>query len=70
MSKKRPRSEDPDTYLSINQTCARFGISRRTFYRLLADEPGLAALVIRIPPGSGRIRVPLNRFERWLLERQ
>lgn len=70
MSTKHRRTEGPDTYLSINQTCERFGISRRTFYRLLADEPGLAALVIRIPPGSGRIRVPLNRFERWLLERQ
>ena len=69
MSKKRARGESPDTYLSINQTCERFGISRRTFYRMLED-PSLADLVVRIPPGTGRIRVPLKRFERWLLERQ
>ena len=66
----RRKDAEPDTYASINEACERFGISRRTFYRMLAEEPGLAELVVRIPPGSGRIRVPLNRFERWLLERQ
>jgi len=67
--RRSSRDRDPDSYLSINQTCQRFGISRRTFYRMLED-PSLADLVVRIPPGTGRIRVPLKRFERWLLERQ
>ncbi|MEZ6184086.1 MAG: helix-turn-helix domain-containing protein [Planctomycetota bacterium] len=61
----------PDTYLSINEVCERFGLSRRTFYRMLADpRSGLAKVVVRIPPRTGRIRVPLKRFEKWLLERQ
>lgn len=63
--------ESPDSYVSIDEACARFGISRRTFYRLLADpEGGLDQVVIRIPPRTGHIRVPVQRFEQWLRSRQ
>lgn len=62
---------EPDTYLTINDVCERFGLSRRTFYRMLANRrSGLQKVVVRIPPRTGRIRVPLKRFEKWLLERQ
>jgi excisionase family DNA binding protein len=62
---------EPDTYLTIDAACARFGLSRRTFYRMLADrKSGLRKVVVRIPPRTGHIRVPANRFEQWLLERQ
>lgn len=58
---------DPDTYVSVDEACQRFGISRRSFYRWLAlPETGLAAVVVRVPPPRGRIRVPVRRFERWL----
>lgn len=61
----------PDTYTTINAACHRFGISRSTFYRMLADpSSGLAELIIRIPPGTGRIRVPLQAFERWLCSKR
>ena len=63
------RSTDPnhpDTYLTVNEACARFGFSRRSFYRWLADpETGLCEVVVRIPPRTGRIRVPLLALERW-----
>ncbi len=58
---------DPDTYVAVNEVCQRFGISRRSFYRWLADpNTGLIDVVVRIPPGTGRIRVPLKRFEQWI----
>lgn len=64
-------SDGPDAYLSIDEACARFGISRRTFYRLLADPEGsLDRVVLRIPPRTGHIRVPIKRFEQWLRARQ
>jgi predicted DNA-binding transcriptional regulator AlpA len=68
----QPREPEPaDAYLSIDEACARFGISRRTFYRLLADpEGGLDRVVLRIPPRTGHIRVPMKRFEQWLRARQ
>jgi len=62
---------EPDTYLTIDAACARFGFSRRTFYRMLANrKSGLCKVVVRVPPRTGHIRVPANRFEQWLLERQ
>ena len=33
---------------------------------MLGREPELADLVVRIPPETGRIRVPLLQFESWL----
>ena len=60
-------SFDPDTYVSVDETCERFGFSRRSFYRWLAlPETGLAEVVVRVPPPHGRIRVPVRRFEEWL----
>lgn len=70
---KRPgeASPVPDTYVSINEVCRQFGFSRQTFYRMLADpDGGLGELVLRIPPRTGRIRVPVRRFEAWLLARR
>jgi len=58
-------------YLTINQVCERYGISRSTFYRMLADpRSGLRGVVVRIPPPLGRIRVPVKAFEAWLKRRQ
>lgn len=67
----RPRdATEPDVFVSINEACRRFGLSRRTFYRMLADPSGgLTALVIRVPRGTGHIRVPVRRFEAWLRAR-
>lgn len=68
----RPRdaTEPSDSFVSINEACRRFGLSRRTFYRMLSDPSGgLTALVIRVPRGSGHIRVPVRRFEAWLRAR-
>lgn len=68
-AKKEPKR--PDTFVSVNEACRLFGVSRRTFYRMLADpEGGLDELVLRIPPKTGRYRVPVRRFEQWLRERQ
>lgn len=64
------RSGDPEpeeTFLTIDEACRRFGLGRRTFYRMLADPGGgLAQVVVRVPPGTGHIRVPVRRFEAWL----
>ena len=65
-----PPAHTPDTYATINAACSQFGFSRSTFYRMLADSTsGLREILSRIPPGSGRIRVPLQAFEAWLLRR-
>lgn len=70
MRSKKSRTKStpaPDTYLSVNEACEQIGISRRSFYRWLADpRTGLAGVVVRIPPGTGRIRVPVRRFEQWV----
>lgn len=61
----------PDTYVAVNEACRRFGVSRRTFYRMLADpDAGLAEVVLRIPPRTGPYRVPVRAFEQWLRARQ
>ena len=53
-------------YLSVNQACEVAGFSRTTFYKILDDKSsGLATIVCRIP-GSGRIRVPSERYARWI----
>tara|TARA_B100000965_G_C19361680_1_gene656279 strand:- start:253 stop:450 length:198 start_codon:yes stop_codon:yes gene_type:complete len=58
-------------FLTINQVCKRYGISRSTFYRMLADpQSGLRGVVVRIPPPTGRVRVPVAAFEAWLKRRQ
>lgn len=67
----RDQPEPPDTFLSIDEACRLFGVSRRTFYRMLADRrAGLGKVVLRIPPRTGHIRVPVRRFEEWLRARQ
>ena len=58
-----------DTYLSVNQACRQFGFSRSTFYRMLHDPKlDLEDVVVRIPPVTGRIKIPAQRFEEWLRE--
>lgn len=58
-----------ERYDSVTGTCKRFRISRSTFYRMLADRhSGLSKILIRIPPITGRIRVPQSAFEEWLLK--
>jgi hypothetical protein len=38
---------------------------------MLADpRSGLRAIVVRIPPPRGRVRVPVAEFEEWLRRRQ
>jgi hypothetical protein len=63
-------SSPVDRYVSVNEACAQFSISRATFYRMLdAPSSGLREIVIRVPPVTGHLRIPLNRFERWLQAR-
>lgn len=72
-STRRTEGADPgpDTYVGVNEACRRFGISRRTFYRMLAEaDAGLAEVVLRIPPRTGPYRVPVRAFEQWLRARQ
>tara|TARA_R110002072_G_scaffold254391_1_gene413259 strand:- start:2191 stop:2412 length:222 start_codon:yes stop_codon:yes gene_type:complete len=57
----------PCRYATINETCDLFGFSRSTFYRMLEDpDLGLKQVVVRIPPVTGRIRVPVDAFEALL----
>jgi hypothetical protein len=65
------RDDDGDVYLSVRETCERFQISRATFDRMLSDSSsGLAEVIIRLPPVTGRVKVPLRAFEAWLRERR
>ena len=53
-------------YLTVNKSCEVAGFSRTTFYKILDDKSsGLSIIVCRIP-GSGRIRIPSERFIRWI----
>lgn len=64
-------TETKPEFLSIDEVCERYGISRSTFYRMLGNpKNGLRGVVVRIPPPRGRIRVPLEAFEAWLKKRQ
>lgn len=64
-------ADQPQRYLSVNELCRRYGISRTSFYRMRATpELGLAEILVRIPPPNGRIRVPLGAFEAWLRRRR
>lgn len=67
-----PQPTEVDSYVSINEICQQFDISRATFYRMLADPKNrkLQEFVVRIPPGHGRIRVPLRKFEMFIKKRQ
>ncbi len=63
----KAQNGQPDQYLSVDQTCSQFTLSRSTFYRLLRDAgSGLNELIVRVPPRTGRIRVPARGFEEWL----
>lgn len=66
-----PTADQPQHYLSVNELCRRYGISRTSFYRMRATpELGLAEILVRIPPPNGRIRVPVGAFEEWLRRRR
>jgi len=63
--------ETAERYLSINDACQAFSFSRSTFYRMLDDpRSGLQEIVIRIPPVTGRIKVPHAAFEAWLRQKR
>jgi hypothetical protein len=61
--------DDLDTYLPVNATCARFGLSRSTLYKMLRDHPELEAegVVFRVPPCTGRLRIAFRAFQTWLV---
>lgn len=64
-------NETRPEFLSIDEVCRRYAFSRSTFYRMLGDpKSGLRAVVVRIPPPRGRVRVPVEAFEAWLRRRQ
>jgi predicted DNA-binding transcriptional regulator AlpA len=68
-AEERPRDEEQ--YLTVSETCERFEISRATFDRMLRDESsGLAEVIVRLPPVTGRVKVPLRAFEAWLRGRR
>jgi hypothetical protein len=53
----------PEKFLSINDVCDLYGVSRSTLYRMLRNpKSGLRDLVVRVPPGTGRIRIPARGF--------
>lgn len=54
-------------YLTVDETCELFRMSRSTFYELVRTTD-LSELLVRVPPPSGRLRVPSRDFERWLKE--
>jgi hypothetical protein len=57
-------------FLTVVETCQRYGVSRATFDRMLRDpQSGLAEVVVRVPPVTGRVRVPVRAFEDWLRAR-
>lgn len=61
---------EPDRFRTVQDTCARFSIGKSTFYRMLADPAsGLGDVVVRVPPVTGRLRVPERAFEEWLARR-
>lgn len=53
-----------EPYLTIDDLCRKYDISRSSFYEML---PRLTAegLAVRVPPG-GPLRVPVGRFGAWL----
>lgn len=71
---RSPNEESPgdsnSEFLSVNETCATFNFSRSTFYRMYED-PGLELkkFILRIPPVSGRLRIPKSEFIDWLKRR-
>lgn len=56
-----------ESYINIAEACRKFAISRTTFYELLpaAEAAGVA---VRVPPPTGSVRIPVRRFEAWLVE--
>jgi hypothetical protein len=58
-----PGPQEPEAYVGVKEACRVFEISRRTFDRLLGDlDSGLSDIIVRIPPRTGRIKVPLRGF--------
>jgi hypothetical protein len=53
-----------DAYLTIDQVCAKYAISRSTVYRMIEDpDLGLRELIIRVPPVTGPRRLPAAALE-------
>lgn len=57
-------------YMTMKETAERYSVSVRTLGRMLADpSTGFADIVVRVPPVTGQVRVPVVAFERFLEER-
>lgn len=66
-----PSGRDEERYLTVTEACKHFQISRATFDRVLSDpSSGLEDVVVRLPPATGRVKVPLRAFEAWLQGRR
>lgn len=53
--------------MTVDEACRTYRISRTKFYRMLRDSSnGLEAVIVRIPPVVGPIRIPPLDFEQWL----
>lgn len=59
------RRAEPTRYLTVNEVCAIFGFGRSKFYEMLRTTD-LEAIVVRVPPPRGPLRIPLQAFENWL----
>ncbi len=70
MAEHQNKRDRGDQYLSVDEACEQFGLSRSTFYRRLRDpRSGLVEVVVRVP-ATRRTLVPACRFEQWLLGAQ
>lgn len=57
-------------YLTLTETAERYQVSRRTLARMMADpSSGLADIVVRVPPITGKVRVPVAAFEKLVEEK-
>lgn len=62
---------EDDGFMTIDDACQRYRISRSTLYRLLADPLfGLAKLVVRVPPPDGPVRLPKAEVDELMRAKQ
>lgn len=66
MTNKSVASDNTEVWVTINEACEHFRVSRSAFYRWLAQSNSELAKIVGRLPGSGRIRVPLKATERLL----
>ena len=55
------------SYLTLKETAERYSVSRSTLARMMADpSTGFADIVVRVPPVTGQVRLPVMAFEKLL----